>query len=409
MARYEFILPDIGEGTAQAECVGWHVAVGEHVAEDAPLLDVMTDKATVELTSPVTGTVLALNGRAGEMLRVGSVVAVLDAGAQVAAAPDAPGHGGEPASPRPEPELAPEPPPARRGRILTTPAVRKRARDLGLDLAAIAGTGPNGRVRQCDLDAWLGKTAVPTEPRPVEAMAHVHATDDTVTEVPLTGLRRQIARRMQQTCQRVPHFSYVEEVEMSALERARGALNRRYADSRGKLTLLPFLIRAIARTLPAFPQLNAHFDEEAAVLRQYSAFHAGIATQTPNGLVVTVVRDAGRLGLWDLAREIARLAELARSGRAGPRDLSGSTLTISSLGPLGGVASTPVINSPEVAIIGVNKLVERPIVRDEAIAVAPVMNLSSSFDHRIVDGWDAASFVQQVRALLEEPALLLAE
>lgn len=245
------------------------------------------------------------------------------------------------------------------------------------------------------------------EVRPLSA-SQLTTGDDKIIEVPVIGLRRRIAERMQDTKRRIPHFSYIEEVDMTALERARVALNQRYADRRGKLTMLPFLMRAIAQTLPDFPHLNALFDDEARVVRHYRAFHCGIATQTPAGLVVTVVRDVGGRDLWDLAAEISRLSESARSGRAAAADLNGSTLTVTSLGALGGLATTPVINSPEVAIVGVNKMSDRAVVREGTIGVAKIMNLSSSFDHRVVDGWDAANFIQNVRMLLEEPALLVA-
>ena len=402
MSRYEFRLPDIGEGTATAECVAWHVAVGDRVAEDQPLIDVMTDKATVEVTSPVDGTVAELRGTPGEMMQVGSVVIVFE----TRAVPDDDALAAAIAPPPPAPTasaVAPAP-----ARVLTTPAVRHRAKAQGVDLAMVAGSGPNGRVRQVDLEAFVAaRDAAAPMAIASPAPAPVPSPADDVDEVPLIGLRRRIAERMQDTKRRIPHFSYIEEIDMTALERTRAALNARFEGKRAKLTLLPFLIRAIAQTLPDFPHLNALFDDAAGIVRHHRALHAGIATQTPKGLVVTVLRDAGTKDLWALAEALARLSDLARSGRAAPADLTGSTLTITSLGAIGGLATTPVINSPEVAIVGVNKLVERPVVSGGRIDIAKVMNLSSSFDHRVVDGWDAASFVQRIRALLEEPSLLL--
>lgn len=406
MSRYEFRLPDIGEGTAEAECVAWHVAVGDRVEEDQPLIDVMTDKATIEVTSPVDGIVAELRGAPGDAMQVGGVVIVFETDAAEDAVPEPEGVADVPVEPSASPAAASAPVTALR--VLTTPAVRKRARDLAVDLADIRGTGPQGRVRGRDLDAFIAARAEPgaaPPPAPVPAAA----TGDDVEEIPVIGLRRRIAERMQDTKRRIPHFSYIEEIDVTALERARAAMNRRFEGKRAKLTPLPFLIRAIARTLPDFPHLNALFDDGAGIVRQHRAFHAGIATQTPRGLVVTVLRDAQDKDLWTLATEIARLSDLARSGRAAASDLSGSTLTITSLGAMGGLATTPVINSPEVAIVGVNKLIERPVVAGGMVAVAKMMNLSSSFDHRVVDGWDAAAFVQQIRALLEEPALLLVE
>lgn len=406
MSRYEFRLPDIGEGTAEAECVGWHVRVGDRVEEDQPLVDVMTDKATVEVTSPITGTVLELHGSPGTMLPVGSVVIVFEALSEADVASSTTMEPGPPALTTVDGADVHGKKSA--GRVLTSPAVRQRAKDHGIDLRSVHGTGPQGRVRQFDLDTFLSaQNAVTKEVRPLSA-SQLTTGDDKIIEVPVIGLRRRIAERMQDTKRRIPHFSYIEEVDMTALERARVALNQRYADRRGKLTMLPFLMRAIAQTLPDFPHLNALFDDEARVVRHYRAFHCGIATQTPAGLVVTVVRDVGGRDLWDLAAEISRLSESARSGRAAAADLNGSTLTVTSLGALGGLATTPVINSPEVAIVGVNKMSDRAVVREGTIGVAKIMNLSSSFDHRVVDGWDAANFIQNVRMLLEEPALLVA-
>ena len=422
MSRYEFRLPDIGEGTAEAECVGWHVKVGDAVEEDQPLIDVMTDKATVEVTSPVDGKVVELRGAPGEMMQVGSVVIVLETSGGIEV--ELPANTAQ-SVPRPQPPSSTAsspivaPSPALPVRVLSTPAVRKRARDLGIDLAHVPGTGPQGRVRGVDLNAFIAHSArapapasepaqtAASAPPPRTVLPSLVTGTEEFDEVPVIGLRRKIAERMQDTKRRIPHFSYVEEVDVTALEQMRTSLNRKFEGKRAKLTLLPFLIRALAETLPDFPHLNALFDDSAGVVRYYRAFQAGIATQTPKGLVVTVLRDAQDKDLWTIAEELSRLSELARSGRAAAGDLSGSTLTITSLGAMGGIATTPVINSPEVAIVGVNKVVERPVVTRGSIGIAKMMNLSSSFDHRVVDGWDAASFIQQIRALLEEPSLLL--
>lgn len=415
MATFEFRLPDIGEGTVEAECVAWHVSPGDMVAEDHPLLEVMTDKATVEVTSPVAGKVLTRAGAVGDALSVGSVVLVFEV------SDEAGGDADVPRDPNVEPQvgkshevpcLHTSPGLARAEiggdphRVLAAPALRKRAADHGVDLNLIKGSGPHGRVRQSDLEAFLINK--PEAPPIIGAMASPKfpfAAEQGGTLKPVIGLRRRIAERMQDTKRRIPHFSYIEETDLTSLEALRVRLNSDGQD-RPRLTLLPFLIRALVTVLPEFPQLNARYDDAAGVLHEHAEVHVGIATQTPNGLVVTVLRDAAKKDLWDCAAEIQRLADLARSGKAKSHELSGSTITISSLGAIGGVATTPVINSPEVAILGINKLVERPIVRDGRIEVAKMMNLSTSFDHRIVDGWDAAMFVQRLKQFLEVPANL---
>ncbi|MDB5575525.1 MAG: bkdB [Bradyrhizobium sp.] len=412
MSRYEFRLPDIGEGTAEAECVGWHVKLGDQVEEEQPLLDVMTDKATVEVTSPVDGIIVERRGEPGDMMQVGSVVLVFETNAE--AVPSVIDIEVPVMHDQGEPSVAIASDGVSHGRVLTTPAVRQRAKDTGIDLAMVVGSGPKGRVRQSDLDAYeayamRSPPATTASERIVVSSVLSSRIEGQVDEVPVIGLRRKIAERLQDTKRRIPHFTYIEEIDLTALERARIALNQRFDGKRPKLTLLPFLLRALADTLPDFPHLNSHFDDAIGVVRQYRSLHAGIATQTPRGLVVAVLRDAGDKSLWSLAEEIARLSDLARTGRAAPSDLSGSTLTVTSLGAMGGLATTPVINSPEVAIVGVNKLIDRAVVRDGAILIAKMMNLSSSFDHRVVDGWHAAAFIQQLKALLEEPALLLAE
>lgn len=388
MARYPFRLPDIGEGVAEAEITGWHVSPGDTVEEDQSLVDVMTDKATVELTSPVKGVVAALHGQPGTMAAVGAVIVefeVEDAGdATQAIAPAA--SAPEPAAPPPAAQPAPQ----------AAPATRRRAQDLGIALQDVAGTGPEGRILDADLDRYLAQAAPSAPP------AERHA----VHEQPIIGLRRKIAERMQEAKRRIPHITYVEECDVTELEALRQDLNAHYRESRPKLTLLPFLIRALVQVLPDFPQINAHYDDEAGLLRRYEGVHVGIATQTPGGLMVPVLRHAEARDIWGCAQELARLAAAARSGEALREELSGSTITITSLGALGGVATTPVINHPEVAIIGPNRIVEKPVVQGPFVAVRKVMNLSSSFDHRIVDGYDAAGFIQAVKRHLEHPALL---
>jgi|SRR5579859_1115298 len=429
MGQYVFKLPDVGEGTAEAEIAAWHVKVGDIVTEDQHLVDIMTDKAVVEIPSPVAGKIIVLHGAAGEMRAVGSALIEFEvegAGNAKAEAPKpAPVAANAPAAaPAPAAVKAPEPKPveakpaaaptaarepvkpafatrAAGDKPLASPAVRKRAWDLGIELQFVPGTGPAGRISHADLDSFIaagGSTArAGTPARDVKR--------EGVEEIKVIGLRRKIAEKMQEAKRRIPHFSYVEEVDVTALEELRQHLNGE-KKSRPKLTLLPFLLRAMVKALPDFPQINARFDDDAGVVHRHAAVHAGIATQTPTGLVVPVVAHAEALDLWQAAAEIARLAAAARDGKATREELSGSTITITSLGPMGGIASTPVINRPEVAIVGVNKIVERPMVRSGQIVVRKMMNLSSSFDHRVVDGWDAAEFIQRIRGLLEQPATL---
>ena len=410
MARRTVKLPDIGEGTTEAEIVGWLVAVGDAVDEDDPLAEVMTDKATVEIPSPVAGTVVALNGKVGEKLAVGSDLVVLETEATSETAALAPHPDPLPASGARERVITPRPvygeregPIAQRwegegqseAKPLAAPAVRNRARDMGIDLHLVSGTGPEGRITHSDVLAYAEKRqSAPASDR-----------RDDVEEIPLTGLRRAIAEHLQEAARRIPHFAYVEEVDVTGLEELRAHLNETRA-ARGHLTLLPFLMRAIVNAIAEHPQVNARFDDEAGVLHRYRAAHIGVATQTPAGLMVPVVRHAEALDLWQAAAELARLAEAARSGTAKRAELTGSTITITSLGALGGVAATPVINHPEVAIVGVNRIEERPVVRGGRIVIRKMMNLSSSFDHRIVDGWEAASFIAKVKGCLEQPATL---
>ena len=421
MGRFVFKLPDVGEGTAEAEIVAWHVKVGDTILEDAPLVDVMTDKATVEMTAPVGGRILELHGQPGDMAPVGAAIAVFDVegAGNAAAAPPTPVD----AAPAPattetktqtvvEPEPRPRPErdeprtafaqPVRRvegEKPLASPAVRRRAEDLGIKLTQVQATGPANRITHEDLDAFVAGAGQPV------ARAGL-AKRTAVEEVKVIGLRRAIARQMQEAKRRIPHFAYIEEVDVTELEDLRLHLNATKRSDQPKLTVLPFLMRALVRILPAYPQINARFDDEAGVVHRYAAVHIGVATQTANGLVAPVVRHAETLDIWASAIEVARVAELARSGKGSKDELSGSTITITSLGPLGGVATTPVINHPEVAIIGPNKIVERPVVRGGQIVVRKMMNLSSSFDHRVVDGYDAAEFIQKVKAMLEHPATL---
>ena len=428
MARFSFRLPDIGEGIAEAEIVAWHVAVGDRIVEDANLADMMTDKATVEMESPVSGVVVELAGAVGDMVPIGSTLAVIEVegGADEVAeridaeTPDvqtptlpptgspaqagAQGAGGEPASEQPAAPMAsgPRPSPGNgEPRILTSPAVRARAKDLGIDLSHVKASD-GGRLRHADLDAYLrynsaGGFGAPTVTRPDEAIRVI-------------GMRRRIAENMAASKRHIPHFTYVEEIEVTRLEELRADLNL-HRGERPKLTLLPLLIVAICRALPHYPMLNARYDDEAGVVTRHGAVHLGMATQTDAGLMAPVIRDAQSKNVWQLAREIARLADAARSGKASSSELSGSTLTITSLGALGGVATTPVINRPEVAIIGPNRIVERPVFSGEGdrIRRAKLMNLSISCDHRVVDGWDAASFVKAIKRLVETPVLLFAD
>jgi 2-oxoisovalerate dehydrogenase E2 component (dihydrolipoyl transacylase) len=427
LGRYIVKLPDIGEGTAEAELVGWHVKVGDNIDEGQHIADVMTEKATVELPSPVAGKVISLTGEPGAKIAVGSelmVLGVAGSGNVVpAAAPPAttPEPPVKPAPAKPTP--APSPAAARREgtvlplkpgfatrtpgeRPIASPAVRRRALELGVKLQFVGGSGPGGRITHEDLDRYVasdGAMAALGVARPAAVRK------EGVEEVKVIGLRRKIAEKMQQAKRRIPHFSYIEEVDVTALEELRAHLNANKTKEQPRLTLLPFLIRAMVRSLVHFPQINARFDDDAGVVHRHEGVHMGIATQTPNGLVVTVVRHAEALDIWEAAGELTRLANAAREGKATREELSGSTITITSLGTLGAVATTPVINHPEVAIVGVNKMAERPMVREGQIVIRKMMNLSSSFDHRVVDGVDAAEFVQRVRGFLEQPATLFME
>ena len=457
MGQHVIKMPDIGEGIAEVELVEWHVQAGDEVVEDQILADVMTDKATVQVPSPVHGKVLALGGKVGEVMAVGAELIRLQVegkgNAPAAKAVDAASsqsdqtQGGDSKTRAPEP--APTPPatassearsdsgggpsagssdsgagrvifmpaaqavsavggPARKPgeKPLASTAVRKQTWDLGIELQYVVGSGAAGRITHADLDEHLARApAGPTSLRPAGGLA----PRDDVQEIPVIGLRRKIAEKMQESKRRIPHFTYVEEIDVTELEALRLRLNERWGGERGKLTILPLLARAMVLALRDFPQINARYDDEAGAVTRYGAVHLGMAAQTESGLMVPVIRHAEALDLWACASEITRLAAAARSGRASRDELTGSTITLTSLGALGGIVSTPVINHPEVAIVGVNRIVERPMIVGGAIVARKMMNLSSSFDHRVVDGMHAAQFIQQVRGLLECPAMLFVE
>lgn len=407
-------VPDLGEGIAEVELVAWRVQPGDTVAEDQVLADVMTDKATVEIPSPVAGQVRVLGGAVGQLIAVGADLIRIDVadGGDVVEAPPvaAPAPVAPAAAAMPAPAAAPAGPagaPAA-GKVLAAPAVRRRASALGIDLRQVPGSGTGGLVVHADLDAWLTRGRIPATPAGTPApMRGVERNDEEA--VPVVGVRRRIAQRMQDAMRRIPHFTYVEEIDVTELEALRARLNAKGGAERAHLTLLPLLVRAIVLAVQRFPQLNARFDDQAGVLTRHGAVHVGIATQTEAGLMVPVLRHAEARDLWSSAAEIARLAQAARAGHATRDELSGSTLTVTSLGALGGIVSTPVINPPEVAIVGVNRIVLRPVMLGGAVVARQMMNLSSSFDHRVVDGQQAAEFVQALRTLLECPALLFVE
>lgn len=447
MGHHVIKMPDIGEGIAEVELITWKVEVGGPVAEDQVVAEVMTDKAMVEIPSPVAGTVVSLGGKPGQMMAVGSELIRLEVdgagNASAASAPAAPAPA-EPvaapkaaaaaAAPAAAVEAAPAAAPAKataasapapaakqdaRGAVtngvlnageapLASPAVRRRAWDLGIELRYVPATGPGGRILQADLDAYA---AAGGKAQPVGGSAggSSYARRTGEQQVPIMGLRRKIAQKMQQSWSTIPHITYVEEIDVTEVEALRAKLNERWAKERGKLTLLPLLARAVVLAARDFPQMNARFDDQANIVTRYEGVQLGIATQSEVGLSVPVVAHAESLDLWQTATEIARLATAVRVGKATREELSGSTITISSLGAVGGVVSTPIINHPEVAIVGVNRIIERPMFREGQVVARKLMNLSSSFDHRIVDGMDAAEFVQAIRTRLETPALLFVE
>jgi 2-oxoisovalerate dehydrogenase E2 component (dihydrolipoyl transacylase) len=429
VSRYVFKLPDLGEGTVSAEIVGWRVQPGDTVAEEQALVEVMTEKAAVEVPSPVGGKVISTTGGPGDMVAVGSELIVLEtaeagqtsppsasqrnvaavsAGAGISSGriPDKGAVQGESAAA--SVAVANE-----RGRVMTSPAIRRKAREAGIDLKAIRGSGPQGRILRRDLEEHTARSASSERPALAARTAVVAPAraggkrDDGATEeIKVIGVRRLIAQRMSESKRNIPHFAYVEEVDVTELESLRRHLNGRLQPGTPALTYLPFLALALVRVVADFPQCNAHYEAERGVIVRHRAVHIGVATQTPEGLKVPVVRDAQRRSLWDLAEEMRRVTEAARANKATREELTGSTLTLTSLGKLGGIASTPIINAPEVAIIGVNRAVERPVVVQGTIAVRRMMNLSSSFDHRFVDGYDAAAMVQALKELLEHPATI---
>jgi 2-oxoisovalerate dehydrogenase E2 component (dihydrolipoyl transacylase) len=434
MAHFTIKLPDVGEGVAEAELVEWHVKVGDIIREDDLLAAVMTDKATVEIPSSRAGKVIAINGEVGEKIAVGSELVRLEiegaSGAVEEAKAEEPAH--TPIAveaPKPQaPEVpvllqTPVPPKpaalkreastrafagagpvrAEGGKPLATPSVRLRARDAGVDLRRVRGTGPAGRITHEDLDAFFE-----TESGAATALSG-YAADTSVNEIKVIGLRRKIAERMAEAKRHIPHITIVEEVDVTQLEELRSGLNNEKKEGRPRLTLLPFVIRAIVKAVKDQPGLNAHFDDEADIIRQFGGVHVGIATQTPNGLIVPVVRHAESMTVFAAASELSRVTDAARNGTAKREELSGSTITITSLGPLGAIATTPIINRPEVAIVGINKIAVRPMWDGTQFVPRKMMNLSCSFDHRVIDGWDAAVFVQKLKSLIETPAMIFVE
>jgi 2-oxoisovalerate dehydrogenase E2 component (dihydrolipoyl transacylase) len=409
MSEYIFKLPDLGEGTVEAEIAEWMVKVGDLVQEEDPVCAMLTDKAAVELTAPVSGKVLSVAGDEGEMVTVGSPLIVFAAEGSVPV--DAEQDPAEPAKGKEEPAPAddfsklgaevPAAPAGKQGKIMTSPSIRARAREAGIDLGGVPGTGPRGRILKQDFEAFMASGGPAT---PAVSAAGLARTGS--TEIKVIGLRRKIAERMAQAASEIPHFTYVEEIDVTALESLREHLNSKKAGGEAKLTPLAFLGMALARVLRDFPQCNAHYDKERNVLIRHDAVHLGIATQTDNGLKVPVVRHSEARQLEDLAAEIRRVSSAARDNTATRQELTGSTITITSLGKMGGIVSTPVINQPEVGIIGVNKAVDRPVVIDGQLVVRRMMNLSSSFDHRFVDGYDGAAMVQALKELLEQPATI---
>ncbi len=473
MSRYVFKLPDLGEGTVEAEIVGWRVKPGDEVSEDDVLVEVMTEKAAVEVPAPVTGRIVSTTGQPGDMVAVGAELVVLETAAGAAeasgmssgAAPtqtgaqrptsaqsqtsaqpqtappaqSAAGNGGGAARvpPRPDKSSAPATgngaarqasPPGSNGsgaaaataldsnrRVLTSPAIRRRAKEAGIDLRQVAGSGPQGRIVRQDFEAYAAArstgraapvAAVTSFPAVARAQGPAPRGTGGTEEIKVIGLRRLIAQRMSEAKRNIPHFSYVEEVDVTELESLRRHLNTKLEPGTPALTYLPFLALALVRVLEEFPQCNAHYDAERGVIVRYRAVHLGIATQTPEGLKVPVVRDAQLRSLWDVAAEMRRVTEAARANKATREELTGSTVTLTSLGKLGGIASTPIINAPEVSIIGINRAVERPVVVGGAITVRRMMNLSSSFDHRFVDGYDAAAMIQALKERIEHPATI---
>ncbi len=418
MGTHVIKMPDIGEGIAEVELSQWHVKVGDLVVEDQVLADVMTDKAMVDIPSPVHGKVISLGGEPGEVMAVGSILISIEVegagNAKEAPVVAEPVKAAAVVEAKPAPVIESQPAPVVTAqapvardvdeRPLASPAVRKHALDAGIQLRLVQGSGPAGRILHEDLDAYLQQG-----PSKASTAANPYAERNDEEQIPVIGMRRKIAQRMQEATRRAAHFSYVEEIDVTALDELRVHLNEKHGATRGKLTLLPFIVRAMVVALRDFPQINARYDDEAQVITRLGAVHVGVATQSDVGLMVPVVRHAEARSLWGNAEEIARLASATRNGKASRDELSGSTITLTSLGALGGIVSTPVLNLPEVAIVGVNRIVERPMVIKGQIVIRKMMNLSSSFDHRVVDGMDAAQFIQAIRGLLEQPASLFLE
>ena len=420
MGTYEFRLPDIGEGVVEGEIVSWHVSVGDVVKEDMPLLEVMTDKASVEIPSPVDGKITSTTGKVGEIIPVGQVCIVFevegDGNASAdntetpAPAPPAPAPAPEPPAPAPAPEPpapAPAPVPSPSGgKTLASPAVRQRARLAGIDLSIVNGSGPAGRVTNADLDSHIASGGRVTASTPMPPSTPRGQALTGIEEVPVIGLRRKIAEKMVESKTRIPHFSYFEDVDVTELESLRQYLNSTRADGQPKLTYLPFIMLALAKIMPQHPECNGIYDEEAGKVLRHQAIHLGIATQTDRGLYVPVVKHVESMDVWTAASEMQRVSGAARDGTASLDDLSGSTFTITSLGRDGGLGATPIINHPEMAILGVHKATERPAVVNGKIEIRRIMNLSSSFDHRVIDGADGAALVQHLKRMLEHPAMI---
>ena len=414
MGNFVFKLPDIGEGVVEGEVVQWHVSVGDSVSEDDPIVDVMTDKATVTIPSPVSGVIGSLSGDVGDMIAVGSSLMEIDSGGEVSssAAEDTEERASVsdadlPKAPEPAPApKAPEPAPShiqpQTGRVLASPAVRKRARENDVDLLNVRGSGPAGRIRHADLDAFIAAGGAVSGAPP---MAYSLKRTE-VTPVKVVGLRRRISEQMSLSKSRIPHFSYFEEVDITELENLRQILNSTRDENQPKLTYLPFIMLALAKIMPDHPECNAHFDDEAGVVNRNAAVNLGIATQTDRGLYVPVVKHVESMDIWKTAAEMQRVSGSARDGSASLDELTGSTFTITSLGREGGLGATPIINHPEVAILGVHKAREMPVARNGAVVIRRIMNLSSAFDHRVVDGADGASLIQHLKRMLENPALI---
>jgi len=410
MSEFTFKLPDLGEGTVEAEIAEWMVKVGDQVQEEDPICAMLTDKAAVELTAPVGGTIISLAGEAGDVVAVGAPLIVFaTAGELPAAIPSSSGTeekeaaGKIPAGSADSVETIGRMAASHNetSKALTSPSIRSRAREMGIDLNQVSGSGPRGRILKADFETFLANRSGSAPPSALAAQAMTGTT-----EIKVIGLRRKIAERLSQSSREIPHFAYVEEVDVTALESLRQALNAKKASDEPNLTPLAFIGLALARVLRDFPQCNAHYDKDRNVIARHHGVHLGIATQTADGLKVPVIRHCETRSLEDLAAEIHRVSTAARDGSATREELTGSTITITSLGKIGGIVTTPVINQPEVAIIGVNKAIDRPVVIDGQIAVRRMMNLSSSFDHRFVDGFDAAELIQALKALLEQPAMI---